>query len=372
MLKALALSLLQDGQTTPHEWVQVALTGQWRGHARPFELTVKHLQQMAANFHRYSGGRVVFDFEHQTLRSKSNGQPAPAAGWGLEVRVVATDDGGHALEVRPEWTQATATAIGNREYLYLSPVILFDRRDKRTGAPIGAVLHSVALTNSPFLEGLPAIAASDDPASEIETMELLPSLCAILALSTTSTADDALGRVRALSAGASDVRARLGLPLTATDAEVTSAVEALQANAKVGEVALSHLPDGTTAEAAVTALPPALGHAGYVALSDHDAVKTELAELKAGSLVDQAEAAGKVTQAQRDWLKGWALSDLAAAEKWVESAPVSFPGAAKDRKGPAAGAAGGSAVALTDEQSSVAGQLGLTDAEYAEQLAADK
>ena len=60
----------------------------------------------------------VIDFEHQTLRSAENGQPAPAAGWfkTLEFK----PDGLYATDVR--WTANAARMIAAGEYRYLSLV----------------------------------------------------------------------------------------------------------------------------------------------------------------------------------------------------------------------------------------------------------
>lgn len=62
------------------------------------------------------------------------------------------------------WYEPTDRArhlIENREYRYISPAINWAGRDKSTGKIDGTTLTSVALTNRPFLEELPAIRLSD-------------------------------------------------------------------------------------------------------------------------------------------------------------------------------------------------------------------
>lgn len=368
---ALALAGALTDTREPKEWVVVAMTGRWDGHPKGgFEVTRAHLDEMVANNTRYSGGRLLFDYEHQTLRAQENGQPAYASGWGRELRIVETESG-HALEARVEWTSRADTAIRAQEYAYLSPVYFWAGRDKRTNAPIGAVLHSVALTNNPFLTDLPAVAATDPlPETPMSApSSLLPLLAGLLALSASATEDQVVERVRDLSTEGAALRTRLGLALTATQTEVEAKLVELSEQARVGAVALTHLPEGTTPDKAVTLLPPALGHAGYVALSDHEAVKADLDKLKAERLVERAEAAGKITQAQRNWLEGWALSDLTKAAAWVEVAPKTFPGAAQQRAGKVATPS--ASHALTDDERKTCAQLGVSEEDYLKQREAD-
>ena len=94
---------------------------------------------------------MVVDYEHQTVLTKDNGRPAPAAGWvrRLEWR---KDKGLFAVDVK--WTDAARTSIQNDEYRYISPVFQYDRE---TGAVMELV--NAALTNSPALDGMEAAIA---------------------------------------------------------------------------------------------------------------------------------------------------------------------------------------------------------------------
>lgn len=98
---------------------------------------------------------LVIDYEHQTLNSAENGQPAPAAGWfhALQWR---EGYGLFATDVR--WTDRAQSMISAGEYRYLSPVFSYDQK---TGEVLE--LHHVGLTNFPALDGmasLPALAAA--------------------------------------------------------------------------------------------------------------------------------------------------------------------------------------------------------------------
>lgn len=127
-------------------WQKVAIVGKWKGHiAGPFELTLKDLEQMVANFNNSGLGEVVADFEHQTL----SGDKAEAAGWVKELKVE-----NNALSARIEWLPDAVVLIKEQKYKYLSPVLVPHTVDQVTGEDIGWSLHSVALTNKPFFESL--------------------------------------------------------------------------------------------------------------------------------------------------------------------------------------------------------------------------
>jgi len=94
----------------------------------------------------------VIDYEHQTMQSSKNGQPAPAAGWfkRLEWR---EGQGLFAVDVR--WVARASSMIIAREYRYVSPVFGFDTKTGEVQS-----LHGAAITNNPALDGLTDIAAA--------------------------------------------------------------------------------------------------------------------------------------------------------------------------------------------------------------------
>lgn len=93
-----------------------------------------------------TGGDILIDYEHQSLRTASNGQPVPAAGWfkRLEWR---EGQGLYALAI--QWNEKAKAMIAAREYRYISPVFSFD-------ADTGDVqrILSMAITNNPALPSL--------------------------------------------------------------------------------------------------------------------------------------------------------------------------------------------------------------------------
>jgi phage I-like protein len=94
---------------------------------------------------------ILIDFEHQSLRSRDNGKRAEAAGWiprSLEWR-----DGKGLYALNISWVGDTPDLIKAKKYRYISAVFLFD-------LVTGEVLEiiSVALTNTPGIDGLEALA----------------------------------------------------------------------------------------------------------------------------------------------------------------------------------------------------------------------
>jgi len=94
----------------------------------------------------------VIDYEHQTLLTADNGQPAPAAGW---FRRLEWREGVGLFAVDVRWTDRAAAMVKAHEYRYLSPVFGFDKKTGEINS-----LHSAAITNSPALDGLTDLMAA--------------------------------------------------------------------------------------------------------------------------------------------------------------------------------------------------------------------
>lgn len=93
----------------------------------------------------------VIDYEHQTLNTGNNGQPAPAAGWFKRLEWRA-GDGLYVTDAR--WTERATTMIKAKEYRFISPTFHYEK-DGRVLDIINA-----ALTNNPALDGLTELAAA--------------------------------------------------------------------------------------------------------------------------------------------------------------------------------------------------------------------
>ena len=156
-LAALTAELVpQEGDTVPTE-AHLLLPGPFRSSdGRPRDVAAWKLDQSiaAAVIARVDAkaGDCLIDYEHQSLHAEWNGQPVPAAGWfkSLEWR---EGKGLYATGIR--WTERARGLIAAREYRYISAVFSYL---PQTGEVLEIV--SVALTNTPALDGLDALVAA--------------------------------------------------------------------------------------------------------------------------------------------------------------------------------------------------------------------
>ena len=135
-------------------WLKIGVEGSWEGHfAGSFELSERDFKNMLMNAEEL-GIDIVVDYEHATIY---NPDKAPAAGWiTTDPIALKVEDG--ELYCKIDWTPVAKDHISNKEYRYLSPVFRPNTTDRKSGNNIGWTLHSVALTNTPFLTELEAIA----------------------------------------------------------------------------------------------------------------------------------------------------------------------------------------------------------------------
>lgn len=290
---------------------------------------------------------IVIDYEHQTLLSATNGQPAPAAGWIKRVEWQA----GKGLFASVEWTAKARALIDGGEYKFISPVITWDK----TGAVTGVL--NAALVNYPALLGMEPVVAQLSaafPAPHTPDHPEQPPM------------NEALLKA-------------LGLPATATEADVLAAITALKTQPSTLPAALSAAlglqgaPTEAAALAAVTALKTANAATDNATVLAMTALQSQVAALSAvhtdntvTKVVDDAITAHKLVPAQRDWALGWGKRDLAALQGFIAGAPV-IAGLGGQTGGD--GGDGGSTAALSGIESRMARSFGLTDEQF---LAAKK
>lgn len=241
-----------------------------------------------------SDARVV-DYEHQTIYSEKNGQPAPAAGWfkNLEWR---EGDGLYATDM--EWTDRAHGLIAAKEYRYISPVFAYDQK---TGEVLD-ILHA-GITNNAGLDGLTDLAAL---AAKFDADH--------------SPADlgDNNPKEQSMSEMLKKMLAEIGLQETATEAEALAAVTALKANA-----------DKTaTLETEVAALKStAPDPAKYVPADTVKTLQSEVATLTArihgaelDSLIDAGMKDGRILPAMESWARDLGKKDLAQLKVYLDNA----------------------------------------------------
>ncbi|MES0879690.1 phage protease [Roseibium sp. SCP14] len=238
-----------------------------------------------------SATEMMVDYDHQVLATaEDGGATAKAAGWIKEFEV--RDDGIYGLV---EWTEAAAKAIEAKEYRYLSPLFITDKK--------GRVIQllNVALVNMPAMD-LEAIAARAELTLN-EGPNMDPILKA-LGLSEEASDADALSAIEALKAGQASIAAAAGLKEDAGAEAIAAAVSSAVKNSK---------PDP----------------AKYVPVEQVNALQEQFNELKEGIDGDKAEAVvaaaikdGKLVPALKDWGLDLAKKSLDEFEAFAASAPV--------------------------------------------------
>lgn len=314
-MKHTAIALLAAALTLQaHADVQLVPAGEFSGRdGRPTEVPKWKLSDaqgraLAARLNaRHVKTQFQFDYEHQALLAEKNGQPAPASGWAQRFEW-RDGDGLYALNV--QWTERALQMMQAGEYRYISPVLVYS---KKTGEVLD-VFNASLVGNPAVLELEPA--ASETVARlnaffhQQESSDMNPILLALLKA--------------------------LGLAETATEAEATAALSALQT--KAGQVeglqAEVVLLKGkvTTAEAATAALSAQAGQPDptkWVSIDRFNTLSTEVAALQASRLGDEveqliqgAEALGKCSGVVSDVWRDVGKKDIAQLKALIEKTPA--------------------------------------------------
>lgn len=277
-------------------------------------------QQIIAAFDAAQTDLVV-DYEHATLKAAETGQQNPAAGW--ISKYVWDDERGLMGEVK--WTQRAKDMIDSGEYRYLSPVLEYDTLGNVRG------LHSVALTNSPALDGmaLAALSRQNSINPKQETSMNKEALIKLLGLA--ADADD-----KAIEAALAEAQEKLGDKGTAGKPED----KPQGGNADDGEVA--------ELKAQVAALSKKV-------------IAMEVGGTSDG-LIRAALSDGRLLPHQETPARQLAAKDPEAFKALIDGS-LALAALSKTQTGGKGGADGTSA--LTAEEAAVAAQLGISAEDYA-------
>lgn len=261
--------------------------------------------QRIRNTFKDRGIDIVIDYEHQTLEDVE----APAGGW---IKDIILQDG--AIAAKVEWTPKAEEYLKNKEYRYLSPVVLVRKSDNKA-----VVLHSVALTNTPAIDGMFAIVNSIN----IDELE--------------GGNDMDLKKLAAL----------LGLPEDATEEQIMQAIQ--MAVGELGKLQEQlKKKDGSEGETEVVANKVIMGLLGldnekaktedvaaaivalknpanYVPATEFNKLKERLDKKDSDEVVTKALKAGKISVAQKEWAEEYALKDPEGFKRFVEKAPQTVP-----------------------------------------------
>lgn len=314
-LLATALPLLANGQAQLLPAGDFAARDGRPGAGKSWKLDNRAGLALAAQLNEVAQRTPIsIDYEHQTLLAKSNGQPAPAAGWITSVDWRA----GEGLFAQVNWTDRAKAHITANEYRYISPVILFDQEHRVVG------LHNAALVSVPAIVGMEPVVAALAALTEQPPAEKGPFM----------------DRKQLIAA--------LGLKDDATDTQINERIAALAALEKAPPLpkamtAALGLADGADEAAALAALS-ALKATDSATLAQVTTLQQQVAGLSAqiverdvAEMVDGAIAAHKLMPAQRDWARGLGKRDMATLKAYVDSA-VAIPGLAGQTGGQGRGA----------------------------------
>lgn len=256
---------------------------------------------------------LVIDYEHQTLA----GTQAPAAGW---VKELFLKDGNIAARVI--WTPPATQYLENKEYRYLSPVVSVRKSDNKATA-----LHSIALTNTPAIDGMEPLVNSANYKNEqggTHNMEIIKQIAQLLGIAEDTPDDEVFEALKnCIEEGKALKDAAAKGP--ADPAAEDQTTEKMVANKAVCE--LLGLKAGSPTED-VTAKIMSLKSGnidGVNVLEELKALKQHNNTRAADDAVLVALKAGKITAAQKEWAHGYALGDPKGFASFVEKAPQVVP-----------------------------------------------
>ena len=364
-LSALSLSLSQTGVPANHFLIFPEGDAIKAKDGRPFDAPAWIMKKdngmaLAASLNQ-SAKDLVIDYEHQTILSKENGQPAPAAGW-LKAGSFLYVDGVGLCSNNYEFTAKAKDYIDNGEYRFKSPVVLYNK----AGVVLG--LHSVAITNDPALSILdelkPALLTAAITIAQTKPQQQENSMNPLLAL----------------------ILASLGLPETTTEADAIAALNQQFVTIKDKATAKGlMLDDGKLLaslsaeidkvdEKFATAQAQEPDPSKYVPIEVVTALNEEIAKLQgnqkdpAEELVAEALSNGQLLPAQESWAMLYAQKDLQGFKDYLSRQPKIAALTQSQTAGKPVSTAT-TTVALTADVKLVAAQLGVDAKDLASSMA---
>jgi len=250
---------------------------------------------------------IVIDYEHQTLEDVQ----APAGGW---IKDIILQDG--AIAAKVEWTPKAQEYLKNKEYRYLSPVVLVRKSDNKA-----VVLHSVALTNTPAIDGMFAIINSiniDEDEIEGGNNMDLKKLAELLGLPEDATEEQIMQAIQMVVGELGKLQEQLKKK-DGSEGET----EVVANKVIMGLLGLDN-NDAKTEDvaAAIVALK---NPANYVPVTEFNKLKERLDKKDSDEVVTLALKAGKISAAQKEWAEEYALKDPEGFKRFVEKAPQTVP-----------------------------------------------
>ncbi|MDI3547896.1 MAG: hypothetical protein PWR10_1548 [Halanaerobiales bacterium] len=302
------------------EMIQIVPIGSWTNHpSGPFKVTEEDIQKIIINAQMRKND-IVIDYEHQTLKDTE----APAAAW-IKKLINKGPDG---LWGVVEWTPRAKKYLENKEYKYLSPVLLAKEKDEE-GWNRPSILHSAALTNKPFIDGMVPIVNKYFNFKEADEI-MLKKLIEILALKEDATEKEVLEAVKNLKGAKAEIAKALDLKEDVSEDEILAALKDNSGKKSEGvstkiinALDLNEDSDESEVVASIHALKQK-SEAG-ISVEEFNQLKKKMAEKERDELVQLAMKQGKITPAQKEWAKQYALNDPKGFKAFIDKAPVVVP-----------------------------------------------
>lgn len=253
---------------------------------------------------------LVIDYEHQTLADVQ----APAGGWIKDIY-----KGDDALIAKVEWTPKATEYLKNKEYRYLSPVVMVRKRDQKATA-----LHSVALTNTPAIDGMFPVVNSltiEDYSEGGTTMDL-KEIAKALGLPETVTEEEVKKAVEEAGKAAQKIKEMEGKGEGSTG-EGTDASAEVVANSTI--LKLLELDENAKTEDVAASIMALKAGGDKATAATVLALKEKIERKEAEEAVQLALKEGKITAAQTDWAREYALKDADGFKKFMDKAVAVVP-----------------------------------------------
>ncbi|KZN57483.1 phage scaffold protein [Pseudoalteromonas luteoviolacea CPMOR-1] len=224
-----------------------------------------------------------FDYEHQTIFTEKNGQPAPASGW-VKPSSFEYVPGKGVFALNVKWTPKASAALREDEYRYISPV--FDYGSD--GRPIR--FRHFALTNDPAIDGMENVVALKTKTPGDKTMNEATQLLKLLGVTVADGQE----------------------PTAEQYATATTALKALKTKADETDIKTAQLK---SANEQVAALKAAGGNGQvdltkWVPRADYDALASETATLRTENStlsieqqIEKAREEGRISNAETNYFK---------------------------------------------------------------------
>ena len=287
------LVLNQSLEAVPTE-IKIIPMGAVQSENGSFKVTDESFNLIERNFRKRAIDLVV-DYEHQTLQDIQ----APAAGW-----IKSLKKGEDAILAEVEWTAKAIEYLKNKEYKYLSPVIQVRKQD---GVVID--LHSVALTNTPAINGMYPLVLKNINEEE-KTMEFLKEIAEKLGVKISEEmADEEIAK-----AIVDAIPSQTTEPAEGEMVANKTILDLLQlkADAKVEDVTSK-----------IMSLKADSADDGWK--SKYEELENRMNKKEADELVLKALKEGKISKDQKEWAEEYALKDKKSFEKFLEKAPQVVP-----------------------------------------------